>query len=65
MQFLLYTGTNYDEVKRLCGDRVLAPYFCMGFSMLSLDTGDGFETVNEGDTIVLEDDGSLRIDRTI
>lgn len=65
MQSLLYTGTNYDEVKRLCGDRVLAPYFCMGFSMLSLDTGDGFETVNEGDTIVLEDDGSLRIDRMI
>ena len=65
MQSLLYTGTNYDEVKRLCGDRVLAPYFCMGFSMLSFDTGDGFETVNEGDTIVLEDDGSLRIDRTI
>ena len=65
MQSLLYTGTNYDEVKRLCGDRVLAPYFCMGFSMLSLDTGEGFETVNEGDTIVLEDDGSLRIDRTI
>ena len=65
MQSLLFTGTNYDEVKRLCGDRVLAPYFCMGFSMLSLDTGDGFETVNEGDTIVLEDDGSLRIDRMI
>lgn len=65
MQSLLYTGTNYDEVKRLCGDKVLAPYFCMGFSMLSLDTGDGFETVNEGDMIVLEDDGSLRIDKKI
>ena len=63
MHRLLYTGTNYDEVKRLCGDRVLAPYFCMGFSMLSVDTGDGFVTVNEGDTIVLEDDGSLRIER--
>ena len=61
MQSLLYTGTNYDEVKRLCGDKVLAPYFCMGFSMLSLDTGEGFVTVNEGDTIVLGDDGSLRI----
>ncbi|MBR4167911.1 MAG: hypothetical protein IKR44_08890, partial [Bacteroidales bacterium] len=61
MQSLLYTGTNYDEVKRLCGGRVLAPYFCMGFSMLSLDTGEGFVTVNEGDTIVLGDDGSLRI----
>ncbi|MBP5487644.1 MAG: hypothetical protein J6Y06_08455 [Bacteroidales bacterium] len=65
MQSLLYTGTNYDEVKRLCGDKVLAPYFCMGFSMLSLDTGDGFETVNEGEMIVLEDDGSLRIDKKI
>lgn len=63
MQRLTYTGTNYDEVKRLCGDKVLAPYFCMGFSMLSLDTGDGFVTVNEGDTIVREDDGSLRIEK--
>ena len=63
MHRLLYTGTNYAEVKRLCGDRVLAPYFCMGFSMLSVDTGDGFETVNEGDTIVLEDDGTLRIEK--
>ena len=60
---LLYTGTNYDEVKLLCGDRVLAPYFCMGYSMLSVDTGDGFVTVNEGDTIVLEDDGTLRIEK--
>ena len=58
-----YPGTNYDEVKRLCGDKVLAPYFCMGFSMLSLDTGEGFVTVNEGDTIVREDDGSLRIEK--
>ena len=63
MPSLLFTGTNYDEVKRLCGDKVLAPYFCMGFTMLSLDTGDGFETVNEGDTIILDDDGSIRIDR--
>ena len=60
---LLYTGTNYDDVKRLCGDRVLAPYFCVGFAMVSVDTGDGFVTVNEGDTIVLEDDGTLRIER--
>ena len=63
MLHLLYTGTNFDEVKRHCGDRVLAPYFCMGFSMLSVDTGDGFVTVNEGDTIVLEDDGTLRIEK--
>ena len=62
MQKLLYTGTNYDEVKRICGDRVLVPYFCMGFSMLSVDTGDGFVSVYEGDVIVREDDGSLRIE---
>ena len=54
MQRVFYTGTNFDEVKRLCGDRVLAPYFCMGFTMLSVDTGDGFESVNEGDAIVIE-----------
>ena len=63
MKRVQYTGTNYEEVKALCGDKVLAPYFCMGFSMLSVDTGDGFVTVNEGDTIVLEDDGTLRIER--
>ena len=62
MTTLTYTGTNYEEVKRLCGDKVLAPYFCMGFSTLSLDTGEGFVTVNEGDTIVREDDGTLRIE---
>lgn len=63
MQKLLYTGNNYDEIKQACGDKVLAPYFCMGFSMLSVDTGDGFESVNEGDVIVCEDDGTLRIEK--
>lgn len=63
MQKLQYTGTNYDAVKQLCGDRVLAPYFCMGFSMLSVDTGEGYESVNEGDVVVLEDDGTLRIEK--
>ena len=63
MQRVFYTGTNFDEVKRLCGDRVLAPYFCMGFSMLSVDTGEGFESVNEGDFVVLDDDGRLRVER--
>ena len=62
MKSVQYTGTNYDEVKRLCGDRVLAPYFCMGFSMLSVDTGEGFESVNEGDFVVLKDDGRLRVE---
>ena len=63
MKRVQYTGTNYEEVKALCDDRVLAPYFCMGFSMLSVDTGEGFESVNEGDMVVLEDDGSLRVER--
>ena len=63
MQRIYYTGSNYDEVKRMCGDRVLAPYFCMGFTMLSVDTGEGFVSVNEGDAIVLEDDGALRVEK--
>ena len=62
MERVTYNGSNYDEVKRLCGNRVLAPYFCMGFTMLSVDTGDGFVTVNEGDTIVRNDDDSLSIE---
>ena len=63
MDTIRYTGTNYDEVKQFCGDKVLAPYFCMGFSMLSVDTGEGFESVNEGDVIVREDDGRLRVEK--
>ena len=45
MNRVQYTGTNYDEVKALCGDNVLAPYFCMCFTMLSLMTDEGFYTV--------------------
>jgi hypothetical protein len=63
MDKVIYIGTNYDEVKRLCGDKVLAPYFCMGFTMLSVDTGEGFVSVYEGDAIVREDDGTFRIER--
>ena len=62
MDKVRYIGTNYEEVKRLCGDKVLAPYFCMGFTMLSVDTGEGFVSVYEGDDIVREDDGTLRIE---
>jgi len=62
MTRIQYTGTNYNEVKSLLGDKVLAPYFCMGFSMLSILTDDGFETVHEGDTVVLEDDGKIRVE---
>ena len=63
MKSIRYTGTNFGEVKALCGDKVLAPYFCMGFSLLSLMTEDGFVTVNEGDTIILEDDRGLRVEK--
>jgi hypothetical protein len=35
----------------------------MGFSMLSVDTGEGFVSVYEGDDIVREDDGTLKIER--
>ena len=63
MQKLIYTGTNYEEVKHLCGDRVLAPYFCMGFSMLSLETEEGLVTVNEGDCVVMDDSGKFSVER--
>ncbi|MBQ0024757.1 MAG: hypothetical protein KBT00_03400 [Bacteroidales bacterium] len=58
---ILYTGLNYEEVKRFCGGRILAPYHCMGFTMLSLLTEDGFVTVNEGDWIEIQEDGSFRV----
>ena len=41
-----YTGNNYAELKNLLGDRLLAPYDCMGFSMLSLMTDDGPVTID-------------------
>ena len=63
MKSVRYTGTNYEEVKALCGDKVLAPYFCMGFTMLSLMTEDGFVTVQECDTIVLDDDGTFHVEK--
>ena len=61
MRKVQYTGNNFDEIKELCGDKILAPYFCMGFSMLSLLTDDGFVTVNEGDTILLDDFGKFTV----
>lgn len=62
MEKIVYTGTNFEEVKRFCGDKVLAPYFCMGFSMLSLETPDGLVTVNEGDTILRNPDGTFAVE---
>ncbi len=63
MQRIQYTGTNFDEVKRLCGDKVLSPYFCMGFSMLSLETEDGWVTVNEGDFILQDENGRFSVEK--
>ena len=62
MKRLQYTGLNYEEVKQMCGDKILAPYFCMGFSMLSLMTEDGFVSVNEGDYIVQDEKGRLSVE---
>ncbi len=61
MKSIQYTGLNYKEVKDFAGERILAPYFCMGFSMLSLYTKEGFITVNEGDYIIQDDDGEFSV----
>ncbi len=61
MKSIQYTGLNYKEVKEFAGEKILAPYFCMGFSMLSLYTKDGFVTVNEGDCIIQDDDGEFSV----
>ena len=63
MKRIQYTGTNYQEVKDFCGDKILAPNFCMGFSMLSLMTSEGFVSVQEGDTIVQAPDGTFSVER--
>ena len=62
MKKVQYTGNNFEEIKQLCGDKILAPYFCMGFSMLSLMTDDGFVSVNEGDYIVVSDSGAFSVE---
>ena len=62
MTRIQYTGTNYGELKQLLGDRLLAPFDCMGFSMLSLMTEDGPVTIHEGNFVTLRPDGSVTID---
>lgn len=62
MEKILYTGLNYPQVKEFCGDMVMAPYFCMGFSMLSLITEEGCITVNEGDTILKDEQGRFFVE---
>lgn len=57
-----YTGLNYPQVQEFCGDKILAPYICMGFSMLSLLVPDGFMTVNEGDTICKDGLGNFWVE---
>ena len=62
MTRIQYTGSNYDELKALLGDRLLAPYFCMGFTMLSILTPDGPITVNEADYVVIGEHGEISIE---
>lgn len=62
MKRILYTGTNQAEFKEILGDRVLEPYFCMGLTILSILTDEGFANVQEGDIVVIGDDGSIRIE---
>ena len=62
MKRLPYTGTNQADFKEVLGDRVLDPYFCMGLTILSILTDDGFVNVQEGDIVVIDDDGSIRIE---
>ena len=59
MTRIQYTGSNYDELKSLLGDKLLAPYFCMGFTMLSVMTDEGFISVQEGDFIEVDDNGKV------
>ena len=62
MTRIQYTGTNFDDLKAVFGDKLLAPYFCMGITMLSILSDDGFVTVQEGDYIVLSDDGTIHVE---
>ena len=62
MKKIQFLGTNFNEIKDLLGDKVLAPYFCMGLSMLSVLTADGFVTVNEGDWIVIDEAGGVSVE---
>ena len=62
MTKLTYTGTNQAEFKEILGDKVLDPYFCMGLTILSILTDEGFVNVQEGDIVVIDDDGSIRIE---
>ena len=62
MTKLPYTGTNQAEFKAILGDKVLEPYFCMGLTILSILTDEGFVNVQEGDIVVIEDDGSLHVE---
>ena len=59
MTCIQYTGSNYDELKSILGDKLLAPYFCMGFTMLSVLTDEGFVSVQEGEYIEIDENGNV------
>lgn len=62
MEKIQYTGLNYTEVQTFTDNRVLAPYEGIGFSMLTILSDDGMLTVNEGDWICKDADGSLSVE---
>ena len=62
MTRIQYTGNNYAELKQLLGERLLAPYDCMGFSMLSLMTDESPVAIHEGNYVTLHSDSSVIID---
>ena len=53
-----FAGMSVMAVE-LGASRLLAPYFCMGFTMLSVLTPDGPVNVNECDYVVISDDGTI------
>lgn len=62
MTRIQYTCTNYDELKAILGNRLLAPYFCMGLTMLSILTDNGTITVNEADYVVIGENGQISVE---
>lgn len=63
MEKIQFLGTNTEEVQAFCGgDCMVSSYFGMGFSMLSIISPDGIITVNEGDFLVKDSDGSLSVE---
>lgn len=62
MKKIQYTGMNFAEIQEFTDNKVLAPYEGIGTSILSILTDDGLLTVNEGDWLVCDDEGSYSVE---